>query len=128
MTALTKSLAATLSVPLLLLAAAAAPAQSPPPADIMLISSHGDDEGIFGGGVLPYYARVRGLKVLHLMMVGDTIGNTYRVDQLKQAVNVYAGVPAGSMSDGYYAAGNIRVKAAGFADCCGWEGPESSWK
>ena len=124
---MTKSLAATLSMPLLLLAAAA-PAQSPQSADIMLISSHGDDEGIFGGGVLAYYARVRGLKVLHVMMVGDTVGDTHRVDQLKQAVNVYAGVTEGSMSDGYYVAKNIRVKAAGFPDCCGWKGPDSSWK
>jgi LmbE family N-acetylglucosaminyl deacetylase len=109
----------------MLLAAAAASAQSPPAADIMLISAHGDDEGIFGGEVLPYYAQIRGLKVLQLTMTGDGI----RIDQLRRAIDVYAGVQAGSIiGNGYYVAGNITLMPGGLADCCGWEGPEASWK
>ncbi len=46
----------------------------PVKAAIIVVSSHPDDEGIFFGGAIPYYARVRGLTMVHVSMTsGDYV-------------------------------------------------------
>ncbi|AQT68748.1 mycothiol conjugate amidase Mca [Anaerohalosphaera lusitana] len=107
--------------------------------NLMVISAHPDDEGIFGGGILPYYAQVKQIPVTLLGLVTRnpdgsdplTSGSTSRVQELRNATDVYAGQEIGSGMDdlfGNYVSGNITLVPAGLIDtgCCS-RTPDDSW-
>ena len=87
-------------ISLLLGLVASNPVKAQEPVDIMLVTAHADDEGIFGGAVLPYYAQVLDLNVLLLTMtsrkdMNDTADSREddRIVELKNAVTLYSGQP-----------------------------------
>ncbi len=107
--------------------------------NLLIVSAHPDDEGIFGGGLLPYYAQVKNIQVTLLNMVTRNAnghdplmsGGTSRIQELRNAVDVYAGMPIGSGTVnglGHYVTGNITFVEAGLIDtgCCG-ANPNDSW-
>lgn len=118
--------------------------QTTPPvtsqATVMVVHAHADDEGIFGGGVLPYYAQTLGLKVVDLYMTTRDPNGSYplysgsgvsRVQELRNAMDTYAGQPVGSGTVnalGHYVTGNITVVEGGMIDtgCCNSD-PSGSW-
>lgn len=105
---------------------------------LLYVFAHPDDEGIFGGGLLPYYTQVRNLPVAAVNLVTRnpngsdplTSGGRSRVDEMRRAVDVYAGQPLGSgAANGRdYLSGNIWLVTAGLIDtgCCSTP-PDDSW-
>lgn len=103
-------------------------------AQLLVVHAHADDEGLFGGGVLPYYAQTKKMKVAELLLVTrDNDGSRLdtRVNQMRNAVNVYAGA-TGKLLDpatGRYQAGNITLIEGGFVDTYGSSSnsPAGAW-
>ena len=61
---------------------------------IMAVSSHPDDEGIFFGGTLPYYAQVLGIPIVHISMTSGDAGSRppeVRETELTNADTIYFG-------------------------------------
>jgi LmbE family N-acetylglucosaminyl deacetylase len=60
---------------------------------IMVVSAHPDDEGIFFGGALPYYAQVLEVKTIHVSMTSGDWGRPpeVREAELTNADTVYFG-------------------------------------
>ena len=63
----------------------------PDRAAVMVISAHPDDEGIFFGGVLPYYTQVRRLPTVHISMTSGDFGRPpeVREEEMRNADWVY---------------------------------------
>jgi LmbE family N-acetylglucosaminyl deacetylase len=107
--------------------------------DMLVVHAHPDDEGIFGGGILPVYAQAQGRQVAELAMVSRnangsaplTSGSRNRMQELRNADDVYAGQldrDLGLYAPGLYRTGNILLIDGGFVDtgCCG-ANPDQSW-
>ncbi len=107
--------------------------------NMLFLSAHPDDECIFGGGTLPYYSQVKGVDVTLLAMATRNAnghdplmsGSKSRMQELRNAVDVYAGQDLGSGTFnelGHYITGNITFVEAGLIDtgCCG-ANPFDSW-
>ena len=109
-----------------------------PTIDMLVINAHPDDEGIFGGGILPYYAQVQRRQVAQLIMVTRNAngrapllaGVLNRMQELRDAVDVYGGQPAGLglHAPNLYRSGNLLLIDGGFVDtgCCN-ANPDQSW-
>jgi len=63
---------------------------SPQPAKaaLMTVHAHSDDEGIFLGGTIPYYAMVRGLPTVHVLMTDGAGGQNHRTADGSDRANV----------------------------------------
>ena len=109
-----------------------------PKVPLLFVFAHADDESIFGGGVLPYYAQTRKLPVATLIMVTRnpngsypiTSGPTSRIDEVRRAMDVYAGNSpgTGALHGTDYYTGNIVLAEGGLIDtgCCSVP-PYDSW-
>lgn len=107
--------------------------------DMLVVHAHPDDEGIFGGGVLPFYTQVQQKRVAELIMVTrGTTGHAplmaeslNRMQELRNAVDVYAGRAnrgLGVYAPSLYRSGNVLLIDGGFVDtgCCSPD-PAQSW-
>jgi len=109
--------------------------------NMLFLSAHPDDECIFGGGTLPYYSQVKDVDVTLLAMVTRNAnghdplmsGSTSRMQEFRNAVDVYAGQDLGSGTfngEGHYITGNMTLVEAGLIDtgCCDGNGfPYDCW-
>ena len=99
--------------------------------NMLFIHAHPDDEGIFGGGVLPYYAQARDMSVTSLAMTTRNPDGSYpmsrssadRMQMLRNAMDIYAGQPTGTGTFnefGHYITGNITHVESGLVatSCC----------
>lgn len=105
---------------------------------MLFVHGHPDDEGIFGGGVLPYYSQVANTNVVSLGMVTRNpngsnpligTGGISRIQELKNAIKVYAGDSTFSTNGfGHEVAGNITFVEGGYIDtgCCD-PNPNDTW-
>ena len=105
---------------------------------MLYIHGHPDDEGIFGGGLLPYYSQVANTNVISLGMVtrnpngsnplqGSSGEN--RIEELKNAIRVYSGDSTFSTNSyGHEVAGNITLVEGGYigTGCCDPD-PVDTW-
>lgn len=120
-------------------ARSANPQQAPATAPILVVHAHPDDEGLFGGGVIPFYSQVRGYPVIVVSMVtrGSNgaepllAGNgTDRLQELRNSMDVYGGQTIGSglVNGREYTTGYVHQVQGGFIDtgCCGAD-PDDSW-
>ena len=124
--------------PLRILPVSARTIPPPPRVPLLFVHAHADDESIFGGGVLPYYAQTRNLPVAVVTIITRnpngsspiTSGSTSRIAELRRAMDVYAGQPLGSglLTGTDYHTGNIVQTNVGFIDtgCCSVP-PDDSW-
>jgi len=107
--------------------------------NMLFIHAHPDDEGIFGGGTLPYYAQYKEMQVAALMMTTRNRDGSYpmsrgsvsRIQTIRNAMDVYAGQSVGSGTTnglGHYVTGNITFVESGMiaTNCCNAD-PWGSW-
>lgn len=108
------------------------PGPLPDRAQLLFVGAHPDDEGIFSGGLLPYYAQTLDMNVAAVSIVTRnangfdplTAGNgANRLQELRNAYDTYAGQALGSGTTnnfGAYVTGNITSTNLSFVDSGGY--------